>query len=46
MATNNASPDKGKQVQAQVDEVIGIMQNNIEKVCIASWVLCLDGRQS
>lgn len=25
-------PEKTKQVQEQVDEVIGIMQNNIEKV--------------
>ena len=24
--------DKAKQVRAQVDEVVGIMQNNIEKV--------------
>lgn len=26
------SPSKTKQVQSQVDEVVGIMQNNIEKV--------------
>jgi hypothetical protein len=30
--SQEGSPDKSKAVQAQVNEVVGIMQNNIERV--------------